>query len=52
MNTSPPLEVVRVGQIEVFYLFERVDTNGALAAFGATVTSGFTPRGFAPDSLL
>ena len=37
MNTASPQEVIRIGQIEVRYLFEGVDTNGALALFECTI---------------
>jgi len=37
MNIASPQEVIRVGQIEIRYLFEGRDTNGALAMFEATI---------------
>ena len=37
MNIASPQEVIRIGQIEVRYLLEGVDTNGALALFECTI---------------
>ena len=37
MNISAPKEVIRVGAIEIRYLLEGSDTNGALALFETTV---------------
>lgn len=50
MNVASPQEVIRIGQIEIRYLLEGPATHGALAVFRVTITSGFTPRRFAPDS--
>jgi hypothetical protein len=50
MNIASPQEVIRIGQLEIRYLLEGADTNGALAVFAATIRSGFTPRRFAPNS--
>jgi quercetin dioxygenase-like cupin family protein len=37
MNIGAPHEVIRVGQIEIRYLLEGGDTNGALAVFEAMI---------------
>jgi quercetin dioxygenase-like cupin family protein len=37
MNVSSPQEIIRIGQIEIRYLLEGANTNGALALFEATV---------------
>ena len=37
MNIASPQEVIRLGQIEVRYLLEGADTNGALAIFEAVI---------------
>jgi quercetin dioxygenase-like cupin family protein len=37
MNASSPQEVIRIGQIEIRYLLEGADTNGALALFEVVV---------------
>ena len=37
MKISTPQEVIRIGQIEIRYLLEGADTNGALAVFEAVI---------------
>ncbi len=37
MNVASPQEVIRIGQIEIRYLLEGADTNGALALFAVVV---------------
>ena len=40
MKTDSFHEVIRIGQLEIRYLLEGSDTNGALALFEATVPAG------------
>jgi quercetin dioxygenase-like cupin family protein len=40
MNVASPQEVIRIGQIEIRYLLEGADTNGALAVFESVIPPG------------